>query len=121
MKINDFFLKNKKITVVVLLVFIGISILARWQYNQSEQQKLKLERERVGEALRRAGAASAKIQQALKQKATSGEDDIIVPYELTDEGELVQVKLWHSLPKDKRAIMEIGATNVEVTATPLGE
>ena len=39
MMINKLLLKNKKITVIVLIIFIGMSIETWWQHNQSEQQK----------------------------------------------------------------------------------
>lgn len=93
-----------------------MSIEAWWQHNQSEQQKLKLERERIGDAFRKAGSESVKIQQAQKQKTASSEDDTIAPHELSDEGELAQAKLWQSLPKEKRSILQIETIKAGLTA-----
>lgn len=89
-----------------------------WEHNQFQQQKLMLDRERIGIALRQAGEVSAKIQQSLKLNKSSVEDDINAPHELSGEAELAQAKLWHSLPKDKRAIMQIETINTGLAASP---
>ena len=95
---------NSRLFIFGLTLVIGLSLYTWWEYTQSKQQKLTLERQRIGKALRQAGIAAAKIQLSLPQ--TASHEDNLAPHELTDEGELAQAKLWQTLPKDKRAIMQ---------------
>ena len=95
---------SSRLIIFGLTLVIGLSLYTWWEYTQSQQQKLTLERQRIGKALRQAGIAAAKIQLSLPQ--TASHEDNLAPHELTDEGELAQAKLWQTLPKDKRAIMQ---------------
>lgn len=117
-KNNKFLLKNFKVLAITLAVLIGIIGVSWWKHEQSQQSKLQLERElerkRIGMALRQAGIAAAKIQQA--QAKPSMQEDELAPHELSDEGELAQAKLWLSLPKDKRAIMSTDTINAGLAA-----
>lgn len=118
LKNNELLLKNFKVLAVTLTVLIGIIGVSWWKHEQSQQSKLQLEREleqkRIGMALRQAGIAAAKIQQA--QVKPGMEEDELAPHELSDEGELAQAKLWLSLPKDKRAIMSTETINAGLAA-----
>lgn len=107
--------KKNKILIFVSVVIIAISLLTWWQHTQTEQQKTALERERIGNAFRQAGIAAAKtkVQQSTNNPV---ETDGNAPHELTDEAELAQAKLWLSLPKDKRAIMQIETTQAGLAA-----
>lgn len=95
---------NRRLIFSGLTLVIAMSLYTWWEYTQSQQEKLTLERQRIGKALRQAGIAAAKIQRSLPQ--TASHEDNLAPHELTDEGELAQAKLWQTLPKDKRAIMQ---------------
>ena len=93
-----------RLIIFGLTLVIGLSLYTSWKFTQSQHQKLTLERQRIGKALRQAGIAAAKIKRSLPQ--TASHEDNLAPHELTDEGELAQAKLWQTLPKDKRAIMQ---------------
>ncbi len=97
-------LRNFKLIITILMVVVTLYLFTWWRHIQTEQQKLTLERQRIGTTLRQAGIAAAKIQLSLPQSASH--QDSLAPHELTDEAELAQAKLWQSLPKDKRAIMQ---------------
>jgi cytoskeletal protein RodZ len=104
--------KNIKLALLVLAMFVVIGI-SWWQYKiyqQSKELKLIAEHERASRVLREAGLASVKVQQTQK-KSSVQEDDELAPHELSDEAELAQARLWQTLPKDKRAIMQ--AENVK--------
>lgn len=114
----EFLSKNFKVLAVSLTILICIVGISWWKHEQSQQSKLQLEREqdikRIGMALRQAGIAAAKIQQA--QVKPIMEEDELAPHELSDEGELAQAKLWLSLPKEKRAIMSTDTINAGLAA-----
>ena len=118
LKKNKFLSKNFKVLAVSLTILISIVGISWWKHEQSQQSKLQLEREqdikRIGMALRQAGIAAAKIQQA--QVKPIMEEDELAPHELSDEGELAQAKLWLSLPKEKRAIMSTDTINAGLAA-----
>lgn len=105
--------KNKLLFFVVITLLI-ISSVIWWKHKESENLKLSLERERIGNALRQAGISSAKIQLSLKPSAD--EEDSTAPHELSDQGELAQAKLWQSLPKEKRSIMQEETTKAGLAA-----
>ncbi len=119
MKINEFLFKNGKLIGLALLALIIIGTTAWWQNKQTQQQKLTLERARIGEAFRQVGIASAKMQQA--QRKTIVQEDELAPHQLSGEAELVQAKLWQSLSKDKRSIMQTETINTGLAAKPSNE
>lgn len=99
---------RKNILLFIAVITLAIITTLIWlKHKESENLKLSLERERIGNALRQAGIASAKIQLSSKPSLT---EDAIAPHELTGEGELAQAKLWLSLPKEKRSIMQVETT-----------
>ena len=105
--------KKNKILIFISIVIVAISLLIWWQHTQTEQKKLALERERIGNTLRQAGIAAAKSQQL---PTSPVETDGDAPHELSDKAELAQAKLWLSLPKDKRAIMQTETTQAGLAA-----
>ena len=96
-------IKNPKLITITFLIVAGLVGFAWWKNQQAEELKLKLQRERIGEAFRQAGLASAKIQQS--QNTQTIEDNESAPDQFSADAELVQAKLWHTLPKDKREIL----------------
>jgi hypothetical protein len=119
MKINEFLFKNGKLIGFASLALIIICTTAWWQHKQTQEEKLTLDRARIGEAFRQVGIASAKMQQA-QRKAIVQEDEL-APHQLSGDAELVQAKLWQSLPKDKRAIMQTETINAGLAAKPSNE
>ena len=113
MNILTIVVKNSKLIMISLTLF-AFSLFIMWKLIQTEQQKLTLERQRIGLALRQVGIATAKIQPSLSQSTTH--EDSMAPHELNDEAELAQAKLWQSMPKDKRAIMQKEMIQAGLTA-----
>ena len=111
---HQFFTRKNILLFALLTALVLIGLVIWWKHKESENLKLSLERERIGNALRQAGIVSAKMQ--LSQKPSTEEDDAIAPHELSDQGELAQAKLWQSLPKEKRSIMQEETTKAGLAA-----
>jgi DNA-binding transcriptional regulator of glucitol operon len=111
LKNNNLTFKNIKFAVLVIAILTACDI-GWWQYNlhqQSQEVKVKAERERISRVLRESGLA---VQKAwLAQGKPVMQEDELAPQELSDEGELAQAKLWQSLSKDKREIMRTETIN----------
>lgn len=115
---NQFLSKNTKFIIFSLVVLFGLASIAWRQHGKEkrfEQDKLQSERSRIGAALRQAGVAAAKSQQEAENKQIV-QEDALAPHELSGDAELVQAKLWQSLPKDKREIMETETINAGLAA-----
>ncbi len=111
---NDQVFIKKILLIAFVITTLLISLVIWLKHKESENLKFSLEREHIGKAFRQADSASAKMQPSLK--SPTAEDDAIAPHELSDEGELAQAKLWQSLPKEKRGIMQVETTKAGLAA-----
>lgn len=106
--VNTFLSKNTMFIAFGLIVLVGLGSVACWKHKQSQQDeliKLESERKRISIAFQQAGINAAKLQQKAQSKQTL-QEDALAPHELSGDAELALAKLWQSLPKDKRAIMQ---------------
>lgn len=111
---DQMFIRKNILLIAFVITTLLISLVIWLEHKESENLKFSLERERIGKAFRQAGSASEKMQPSLKPP--NEEDDTIAPHELSDEGELAQAKLWQSLSKEKRGIMQAETTKAGLAA-----
>jgi hypothetical protein len=118
--VNQFLYKNSKFIAFALLVLAGFCTnawLQREQLKKLDIIKAESERKlRIGIAFRQAGIAAAKLQQQEAKNLQSLQEDALAPHELSADAELTQAKLWQSLPKNKRAIMQTETINAGLAA-----
>jgi hypothetical protein len=100
-----------KFATLLIISLVVLSLYAWWRHEQKlEEIKLNIERARTQKVLLEAGRQSAKIQAEIQKNPQAPnsitQEDSLAPHELSDEAEVAQAKLWLSLPKEKRAIMQ---------------
>lgn len=106
----QFYKKNKLLLLVLLGAFLIIAIVWWNNIKQQEASRLNTERAHIVKVFREMGIQSAKMQAEMQKNKKMPneleEEDVLAPHELSNQAEVTQAKLWLSLPKEKRAIMQ---------------
>jgi len=106
-------LKPSHRTKAVLLVvcLISLSAIAWWQYDlrlKADHERVRIERERIGAALRAGGANS----QAMWKAQGLPKSDPIESENIVGQDDAEQALQWQKMPKKQRDAMRDGIANI---------